>query len=31
VFAVCRPDSMTWAAHDPGASRRSDNDRISIS
>jgi hypothetical protein len=32
VFAtVCRSDSLNWAAHDPGASRQSDNDRISIS
>jgi hypothetical protein len=32
VFAaMCRSDSMNWAAHDPGASRQSDNDRISIS
>ena len=32
VFAaVCRSDSMNWAAHDPGAPRQSDNDRISIS
>jgi hypothetical protein len=32
VFAaMCRSDSMNWAAHGPGASRQSDNDRISIS
>jgi hypothetical protein len=29
--AVCRSDSMNWAAHDPGSSRQSDNGRISIS
>ena len=32
VFAAVRcSDSMNWAAHDPGASRQSDNGRISIS
>ena len=32
VFAaMCRSDSMNWAAHGPGASRQSDNDHISIS
>ena len=32
VFAaMCRSDTMNWGAHDPGASRQSDDDRISIS